>query len=1069
MKPDAVRHTMILASAGSGKTYALTNRFLSLLARGAAPERIIALTFTRKAAGEFFDGILNKLARAAGSDAEAAGLAAAIGSPGHTRADFLAMLRAVIDAMPRLNLSTLDGFFARIVRSFPLELGLSGEFEVLQEHAARSARRRVLRSLFAASGKPSRDQAEFFEAFKRATFGVEEKQLGLRLDHFLDEHAEIFLAAPSEGTWADRNRIWPETNPWFGAPPVTRADAEADLRQALPWETLTLPQRKRFDDFFEEWRRWRAGAPLEKPMTYLIENAFRIWDDLKAGAGSLVVERKKVALSPAAARALRAIVVAIGREEIERRVEMTRGLHAVLRGYERIYHDSVRRGGHLTFADVQRLLMPAAGGPILHAGLPGEDRDGLRLAIDWRLDAQFDHWLLDEFQDTSFGQWSVLRNLIDEVVQDPEGRRSFFYVGDVKQAIFSWREGDPRLFREIFNHYNAVQAGVIEEVQLNQSWRSGPAVIDLVNRLFGDGRAIAAVVTGGAAAAWAREWRNHTSVHPDMDGFAAVLPAHDEEGRFAETLRILREVGPLERGLTAAVLVQTNDTATDLANYLRTAGGLRAVAESDLAVCTDNPLGAALLALVRAAAFPGDSLAWQHVWMTPLAGALTDRGIRTPDELTRHLLGAIHQAGFCGAIEPWVAALTARLAPADEFSRGRAGQWLEAAHLFDETGSRDAIEFLEFAERHLKREGDTAAVIRVMTIHKSKGLGFDLVILPDLEGRSLGQRRRGLAVRKAPDRSVDWILDLPPQAFAERDPVLSAYLSSAEEDAAYESLCLLYVAMTRAKRAMYILVEPVGKSVARSFPRLLQEAIGETYAEGNPSWFAGIARSAPCTPGRDALDPWHASPHGATSAVRRTRLAARTPSGTERACLPAASLFDLDSRDRAAFGTAVHALFAEVEWGDEGWQERVVAVPLSPDVAEAAQAEVAACVGAQALAGVFARPSVSGPVAVWRERAFEIVLDGVWVTGVFDRVVLEFDARGRVARACVHDFKTDRVGSRADAVLAGRRYLGQLDIYQKAVSRITGLAPGQVAAALVFTAIRESIGITELGGIAQGR
>ena len=63
MKP--LGHVMILASAGAGKTYALTNRFVRLLAGGVSPERIAALTFTRKAAGEFFDEILRKLGRAA--------------------------------------------------------------------------------------------------------------------------------------------------------------------------------------------------------------------------------------------------------------------------------------------------------------------------------------------------------------------------------------------------------------------------------------------------------------------------------------------------------------------------------------------------------------------------------------------------------------------------------------------------------------------------------------------------------------------------------------------------------------------------------------------------------------------------------------------------------------------------------------------------------------------------------------------------------------------------------------------------------------------------------------------
>src|SRR3954471_532612 len=112
MKPIA--HIMILASAGSGKTYALTNRFVELLAGGAKPERIVALTFTRKAAGEFFDEILKKLARAATEPAFAQKLASEIGAPATSQADFLRMLRTMIEAMPRLQLGTLDGFFSRV-------------------------------------------------------------------------------------------------------------------------------------------------------------------------------------------------------------------------------------------------------------------------------------------------------------------------------------------------------------------------------------------------------------------------------------------------------------------------------------------------------------------------------------------------------------------------------------------------------------------------------------------------------------------------------------------------------------------------------------------------------------------------------------------------------------------------------------------------------------------------------------------------------------------------------------------------------------------------------------------
>jgi len=189
-------HVMILASAGSGKTYALTNRFVRLLAGGAAPERIVALTFTRKAAGEFFDEILRKLARAAADPTAAQELAREIDFPGLGPTDFLRLLRTVIEAMPRLSLGTLDSFFARIVRSFPLELGLGGDFTLLEEAAARLERRRVLQRLFTAGGEPDAAQREFIEAFKRATFGAEEKQISGRLDDYLDRHAETYREAP---------------------------------------------------------------------------------------------------------------------------------------------------------------------------------------------------------------------------------------------------------------------------------------------------------------------------------------------------------------------------------------------------------------------------------------------------------------------------------------------------------------------------------------------------------------------------------------------------------------------------------------------------------------------------------------------------------------------------------------------------------------------------------------------------------------------------------------------------------------------------------------------------------
>jgi len=1052
-----LRHTMILASAGSGKTFALTNRYVALLALGAPPERIVALTFTRKAAGEFFDEILTKLAAAAGDDTRARRLADEIGQPALGRGHFLALLRSVVDAMPRLSLGTLDGFFARIVRSFPLELGLGGEFEIIQEHTALRERRRVLRSLFTAAGEPDAAQREFIEAFKRATFGVEEKQLSRRLDAFLDENAEIYLAAPGEELWGNAARIWPDGCAWLDAE-GGREGAVKALRSALPWEILNDRQKARVAAFFLELPEWNPGAPLPSAVAYLLKNVFAVWDDVLGRRGEFTLERRKVRLTPPLAQALEAVAAGIVGAEVRRRLEMTQGLYRLLRGYERVYHDAVRRGGRLTFADVQRLLLPGAGGPRLVSGSTSEETDEeRRLAIDWRLDARFDHWLLDEFQDTSFGQWSVLRNLIDEVVQDPEQRRSFFYVGDVKQAIYSWREGDSRLFREIFEHYTRAQPGAIEERQLNQSWRSGPAVIGMVNRVFGDRQALAQVVPEATAAAWTREWQAHTTALADLDGVAILRHAVDEDGRFAETLAILRETDALNRGLTVAVLVQKNDTGARLADYLRREGGLPAVAESDLNVCTDNPLGAALLALVRAAAYPGDTLAAEHVGMTPLGAVLLEQGVGSADARTKRLLAELHEGGFAATLERWVRALEPRLDPGDVFSRVRGRQLIDAAHRFDEGGSRDVAEFLEFAERHAVRDADTAAVVRVLTVHKAKGLGFDLVILPDLQGKSLGERRRGLAVQKAADRSVSWILDLPNQLFAERDPVLGAYLTDASVDSAYESLCLLYVAMTRAKRAMYVVTEPVGESVSRNFPQLLLQTLGETYEEGNPRWYEPLNPKTAEETGPAALRPL---PEDEPS---RPRLPARTPSGTETSSIEGPVVFALAEQGGKEHGNAIHALLAAVEW----WPVGPAGKGAGPEWGAAdagAQSEARACLDSVELAVVFRRPPQVARVEVWRERSFEVVLDGAWITGVFDRVVIERAEDGRAVRAAVWDFKTDRVGDRSGAERAAGRYAGQIDLYRRVAARLTGLPMAAVDAALVFTCLGQTVDLPRKAG-----
>lgn len=663
----------------------------------------------------------------------------------------------------------------------------------------------------------------------------------------------------------------------------------------------------------------------------------------------------------------------------------------------------------------------------------------------------------------------MLRNLIDEAVQDPTGRRSFFYVGDVKQAIFTWREGDPRLFREIFEHYNRGGSGAIKEERLDRSFRSGPAVITAVNRVFG-ATCVLRRMFPVAGDAWAREWREHTTAHPKLGGQAALLHAEDEAGRFARTLDLLREVRPLDRGLTCAVLVRTNDTGARLADYLRHEGGLAALAESDLHVGTDNPLGAALLALFEAAAHPGDMLAWEHLRMTPLVSVLEAEGLAGPDQLTAHLLNGLHADGFERTVEAWLRRLDPHLAPEDAFSRERGAQFAAAARKFDATGSRDVGEFIRFMESHSVQEAESASVVRVMTIHKAKGLGFDLVIIPDLEGNRLDQRRDGLAVQKASDRSVEWVLDLPPWLFCSADEVLSAHIRTAEAEACYEQLSLLYVAMTRARRAVYLIIKPPGTSASNNFPRLLTATLDEqaaavrvgrltlagSFSTGDSGWHLekdlGLRRES----GEAAIALIETG-----VPVRSRRLPARRPSDTRTGGIPGSVLFSPAGGQAANFGAAVHALFASVEWWIPEDAAAWAGAWRQAGVDEAVLSEVLKCLEDPALARVFVRPP--GMAEVWRERSFDGVLDGVWITGVFDRVVIARDTgNGTPMQVTVVDFKTDRVGDCNHMRQARERHAGQLDLYRRVAAVLTGISSARIDCQLVFTACRVAVAVPPL-------
>lgn len=1093
----AIPNEMILASAGSGKTWQLTNRFIALMAqqhlaeKKVEPERIIAVTFTRKAAGEFFDAILIKLANAASQPGYASKLVGDVAIDPEaandplrpllsrlTQKDYSVLLRAFIAAMPRLFLGTLDSFFASILRAFPAEFGLVGDFEILDDHQGSVEREKVYRSAFRRSlpslnarSEAVTDQKDFLEAFRRATFGREVATIRTTLDEYVDNLHGIFLHAADESLWGNAERIWPKGTQWLNPP----LDLEKDLSRLwalFAKANLADKQMEFWDEFKTELLKHQSGNALPKRVAFFLEKLLQVWSDVERGACEIVVNRLKQKLEGEACTIVADVIRHIVGGELRVRLQRTQGVAAVLNAYEQNWSRQVRRLGRLTFQDMELIL---AGHEFGHrmpkrmlSQVPSEDA---RLRIDYRLDSRYDHWLLDEFQDTNHVQWAVVQNLIDEVVQDNSDERSLFQVGDIKQAIYAWRGGDITLFDQILRHYNGSGTERITTRPLNVSWRSGHDVIEIVNRIFGDKDVLRELdLPEEVINKW--QWQDHSvaGIHQKMPGYCAMLNPLPEDGekvteedRFQLVAGILEEIQPVKNGLSCAILVQENRRGRALVDYLRTHSPSRipVMSESEISVATDNPLTLALLSLLKCAAHPGDTLAWEHLCMTPFQHVFEKKGILFAGKLSSEVLKQVFDLGFEATLRFWVKALQSHGTSLDAFSLGRMEDFALAARLFDASGSRSVDEFIAYASSFTTKEPDTRNAVQVMTIHKSKGLTFDCVILPDLEGDKLISVRRGIGVKRDAKHEVKWVFDLPPSEIVRADDELKAYREEREVEAAYEELCKFYVALTRARQANYLVTSPrSSKSTSNNFIRLLQLALGD---EGEPvdGEFGEVAAKVVYESSTEVTNRrWFETkkpqkelqtskqPIAVPQMHGRVRPSRRTPSGSEAGYVTGAQLFSRHGRKARSYGTLVHAFFEQIEWLDTTSTDTLEtawnALPGAGDeVHKRAHAEVTRCLDFDAVRQLLSRPSVDA--VCWREKRFEILLHGEWLSGTFDRVVLEKD------KALILDFKTDNVPDEVALQARIETYRPQLETYRHVLVRMTGLPASAVRCALLFT------------------
>lgn len=1072
---------MIRASAGSGKTYQLANRFLALLALGVEPSSIIALTFTRKAAGEFADRILARLAEGASHPEKAARLAAELEGVLHghpatrqppladaaesipvlDQSRFLELLESLIRSLDRLALGTIDAFFGKIARTSYTELGLSG-FELIDDAEREAERERVFGRIFSRLHKNDPGREEFLQSFKRATFGNDENRVVETLIDFIDSTESIYLKIGDPEAWGNERRLWPMGCPW--------PDYNSILFQQWTEKLAGLTEGR-------DWGHKRWGTSWSKLMGFLrgYEPAmpkfepplagflFPCLEELRAGSAEWVYSGKTLRMDGESAELTGQLLGAMVGAEIRAALVRSRGIRDVIRAYESEYATEVRRRGRLGFADLTVVLA--------EAGL-GDSAGGQNIA--YRLDQRFDHWMLDEFQDTDRLQWRVLSGLIEEIAQEEDGRRTFFVVGDPKQGIHAWRGGEPRLFDEIA----ASWPGRLPEWSMDRSFRSSPAVLELVNLVCDpEGPGLRAEFAHGpfsptALARW--KFHAHEAARPDRRGESLVLevvsasagvPEEDdtdddapERGADARPNRlpwlavpaVIERARPLERGLSCAILVQTNKNARALADFLRSERPEWPIeVESETATQNAGPVEIALFDFFRWLQTPADRFAWGHVRHCPLHGVLQSAfAASTPASLWASARKTFHTGGASGVVRAIFPLLVARV-ETDPGLPARLALWETEARRFDARGGSlaDWVLLLRYWKT---REWSGAGAIQIMTVHKAKGLEFDLVILPDLDGPGfdhLGKLER--LQERGTDGNIHLVFDAPPRLAIETDPRLSALREDWEAEMTYERFCTLYVALTRAARGLVLLLPPSLRPNGEAVKAV------KNHAGWLRACFQGREPVAPAltVPGIELRTLWHhgtadwfeeyslqtSEPPAAIAISLRPPASAwslRTPSSQK----PPASAVGGPRRSGGsglAFGTALHAAFEKIGWLDEG--------DIEWPTEQTLRGVMESCLDHPETRVLFTRRGRD--ILLLREQPFDTLANGVWTSGVIDRLHLH-RKNGVVVGAEIFDFKSDAV---ANGDELSEKYIGQMVVYREAVAAITGLAPADIRCLLVST------------------
>lgn len=1031
---------IIRASAGTGKTFRLSNRYLELIAAGAAPDEILATTFTKKAAGEILDRVLSRLAEAALSELKAAELGRFLADARFDRAKATAMLRALVRRLHRLRVSTLDAFFIDVAKAFSLELALPLGWEIVEESADAALRERAVFRMLQEG-----EQSNTIRLMQQLSQGDIGRALSEQISRSVRALYSLYQDSSPEAWHRLARRKTPDENEIGLAIALIEAEAEAG--------NWTKPLRADVEHFQnEDWDKF-----------------FQTGIASKVATGQTHYSRKEIP------EPLKAAYQVLIESAIARRVNLivakNEAAFELMRRFDQVFQPIKATEHAMRFDDVTRML--SRGDLARYFG-----------SVGFRLDAEVDHLLLDEFQDTSADQWGVLRPFACLVDRSPSG--SFFCVGDVKQAIYGWRGG----VAEIFETVDGELHDIVHE-GLNLSFRSSQPVIDAVNRVFSNLGGNGAMAPYRAVREkWNRDFEPHSTAKKSLPGYvcartirAAKADSEEKDSDLlvSETVGLIRETLLRRPDVEIGVLCRANKMIAQIAYYLRRSG--IEVSEEGANPLTESPAVEILLSLCRLADHPGDTVARAHIQACGRFELHDYRDAQAARRLSHEIRAGLIADGYAQALHAWAK----RLMPdCDARDARRVEQFLGLAHRWEQKATCRADDFVRFVES-FKVESPSDAPVRIMTIHKSKGLQFDMVVLPVGSREYLAGRPPAyVAGRTSPTSGIDQVCAYVAKDFKEFLPEAGRKLFEAYEmHTVNEALCVLYVAMTRAKNALFVLLPPnspgkpekpsatvaglIGRGLA---PDVDFHADTVFYEAGDRDWLAkrSAAPAAPPEPARVA--PIRLAPAG----KRRRGLQRRSPSSME-----GGGRIRLDGRLRRGGGEArargliVHAWFEQIAWLEDGApdDETLLAIAkshpcdgldlpklLSDFRARLKESRVRAALlrstyaapdrlpGCKASAGV----GVANPAwEVWREREFLLREEDALVPGVIDRITVLYDG-DRPLGAEVLDFKTDTFDPGDPTALQEKTayYRPQLDAYRRAVARLLHLDKTRISTRLAF-------------------